>query len=57
MRAFKISIIAVALSLCPIAAWSWTHGNANNGAILLVDGASLLLLTDGVSHLCRAGGC
>ena len=27
------------------------------GKILLVDGVSFLLLTDGVSKLCRAGGC
>lgn len=27
------------------------------GKILLADGTSFLLLTDGTSELCRAGGC
>ena len=30
---------------------------AATGKILLVDGASFILLTDGASKLCRAGGC
>ena len=28
-----------------------------SGKILLVDGVSFLLQTDGVSKICRAGGC
>lgn len=28
-----------------------------NGDILLVDGASFILQTDGTSLICRAGGC
>jgi len=30
---------------------------APTGKILLADGVSFLLLTDGASKLCRAGGC
>jgi hypothetical protein len=32
-------------------------GPQPTGKILLADGVSFLLLTDGVSKLCRAGGC
>lgn len=30
---------------------------APTGDILMVDGASLILQTDGASFICRAGGC
>lgn len=29
----------------------------SNGKILLVDGVSFILQTDGASKICRAGGC
>lgn len=29
----------------------------SNGDILMVDGTSLILQTDGASFVCRAGGC
>lgn len=32
-------------------------GPQATGKILLADGVSFLLLTDGASKLCRAGGC
>lgn len=36
---------------------SGTGGPPPTGDILLVDGVSLLLQTDGASFVCRAGGC
>lgn len=32
-------------------------GGSSAGDILLVDGASFILQTDGTSLICRAGGC
>jgi hypothetical protein len=32
-------------------------GGASSGKILLVDGASFILQTDGTSKICRAAGC
>jgi hypothetical protein len=36
---------------------SGTSGAAATNRILLVDATSLLLQTDGASHICLAGGC
>lgn len=49
----------ILVTLCPAVAYAWTHGVAVQppGKVLLVDGVSFLLLTDGTSKLCRAGGC
>ena len=55
---FTLACIAVSRAQT-IGGFSFTPGQpvAVTGDILLVDGASLILQTDGTSAICIAGGC